>query len=153
MALQPDYRDILAAFAEYQVKYLVIGGYAVGFHGTPRFTKDLDLWIGPGADNIERVRQALLAFGAPKSIVDQLETASERDVLWMGIPPVRIDILKGVPGGDFTCAYRERVVANWDGVQVQVVNRFDLIKLKRASGRPQDLLDADALEKRVVKGG
>lgn len=93
MALQPDYRDILAAFVAHAVEYLVVGG------------------------------------------------------LWMGVPPVRIDLLKGVPGGDFDRSYQSRVVADWDGIQVSIVNRTDLIALKRASARPQDLLDADALER------
>jgi hypothetical protein len=79
-------------------------------------------------------------------VLDELESASLEDVLWMGIPPVRIDIVKGVPGGDFERAYSARVEADWDGVRVHVVTRADLIALKRASGRPQDLVDADMLE-------
>jgi hypothetical protein len=146
MALQPDYRDILTAFAEHEVEYLIIGGYAAGFHGIPRFTKDLDLWIKPGAANLERARQALSAFGAPELVLSQLQSLSEQDILWMGVPPVRVDIVKGVPGGDFAGAYQRRVAAKWDGVRVTIVNRSDLIALKRASGRPQDLLDADSLE-------
>jgi hypothetical protein len=146
MALQPDYRDILVAFGDHAVEYLVVGGYAVGFHGQPRFTKDLDLWIRPTPENLRLVRAALVAFGAPESLLTQLEPAALEDVLWMGAPPVRIDIVKGVPGGDFERAYPRRVTADWDGVQVDVVGRDDLITLKRASGRPRDLLDADALE-------
>jgi hypothetical protein len=147
MALQPDYRDILAVFAEHAVEYMVVGGYAVAFHGSPRFTKDLDLWIRPTPDNLARVKQALVAFGAPAPMLSQLEAATPDDVLWMGAPPVRIDLVKGVPGGDFDRAYQTRVTADWDGVSVDVVSREELIRLKRASGRPQDLVDADALER------
>jgi hypothetical protein len=146
MALQPDYKDILAAFAAHSVEYLVVGGYAVGFHGRPRFTKDLDLWVRPTTDNIESVKRALHAFGAPTTVIDQLESASLEDVLWMGAPPVRIDILKGVPGGDFERAFQSRITSDWDGVQVFVVSRRELVALKRASGRPQDIVDADSLE-------
>jgi hypothetical protein len=146
MALHPDYKDILAAFAANAVEYLVVGGYAVGFHGSPRFTKDLDLWIGSTASNLARVKRALVEFGAPEAVLSQLDGAAVEDVLWMGAPPVRIDILKGVPGGDFHAAYAARVTADWDGVLVSVVSHDDLIRLKRASGRPQDLVDADALE-------
>jgi hypothetical protein len=145
MALQPDYRDILAAFAEHAVEYLVVGGYAVGFHGQPRFTKDLDLWVRPSAENLARVRSALVAFGAPESLLQQLDAASFDEVLWMGAPPVRIDIVKGVPGGDFDAAFASRLTADWDGVSVHVVSRSDLIAL--ASGRPQDLVDAEALDR------
>ena len=147
MALHPDYRDILAAFDQHKVEYLVIGGYAVVFHGHPRFTKDLDLWIRPTADNLARVRSALVAFGAPSTLLAALEGASPSDVLWMGAPPVRIDIVKGVPGGDFDAVFARRIVADWDGVAVSVVGLDDLIALKRASARPQDLLDASELER------
>jgi hypothetical protein len=136
----------LAAFAANAVEYLVVGGYAVGFHGSPRFTKDLDLWIGSTASNLARVKRALVEFGAPEAVLSQLDGAAVEDVLWVGAPPVRIDILKGVPGGDFHAAYAARVTADWDGVLVSVVSHDDLIRLKRASGRPQDLVDADALE-------
>ena len=146
MALQPDYKDILAAFDEHAVEYLVVGGYAVGFHGRPRFTKDLDLWVRPNVENLRRVHRALVEFGAPDAVLNQLDAASLDDVLWMGVPPVRIDIVKGVPGGDFERAFRARITTDWDGVRVHVVSRQDLITLKRASGRPQDLLDAEALE-------
>jgi len=147
MALHPDYKDILAAFAAQNVEYLVVGGYAVGFHGTPRFTKDLDLWIRSTPENLARVRNALVDFGAPQSILAHLDEASDTDVLWMGLPPVRIDIVKGVPGGDFEEAYRQRVVSTWDDVEVSVVSRSVLIALKLASGRPQDLLDAAMLDR------
>lgn len=146
MSLHPDYRDILAAFAEAGVEYLVVGGYAVSFHGQPRFTKDIDLWVRATDDNLTRVKCALEQFGAPSAVIDALRSAAPEDVLWMGHPPVRIDILKGVPGGDFDRAYRQRVLADWDGVEASIVDRGELILLKRASGRPQDILDADALE-------
>lgn len=87
MALHPDYKDILAAFAANAVEYLVVGGYAVGFHGSPCFTKDLDLWVGSTADNLARVKRALVAFGAPEAVLSQLDDAAPEDVLWMGAPP------------------------------------------------------------------
>jgi hypothetical protein len=147
MALHPDYKEILAAFEKHAVEYLLVGGYAVTFHGRPRFTKDIDLWVRPTPENLERVRSALIEFGAPKQVLDELDGASEEDVLWMGTPPVRIDIVKGVPGGQFERAFSGRVLTDWEGVQVSVVARKELIALKRASGRPQDLIDADLLER------
>jgi len=148
MSLHPDFKDILVAFATHKVEYVIVGGYAVAFHGQPRFTKDLDLWINPTGENVDRTRAALVAFGAPDDMVSQLETAAPLDVLWMGVPPIRIDVVKGVPGGDFAQVYARRVEQRWDGVPVFVVGREDLIALKRASGRPQDLLDAEALAER-----
>jgi hypothetical protein len=135
----------LAVFAAHDVDYLVVGGYAVGFHARPRFTKDIDLWIGPSPENLKRARAALEEFGAPAAMLEQLESALDEDVLWMGVPPVRIDVVKGVPGGDFSACLSRRVRTSWDGVSVSVISKDDLIAIKRASGRPQDLLDAEAL--------
>jgi len=145
MPIHPDFRDLLAVFAAHGVDYLVVGGYAVGFHARPRFTKDIDLWVGHSTDNLQRVRAALEEFGAPAAMLEQLESALDEDVLWMGVPPVRIDVVKGVPGGDFAACFSRRISASWDGVTVSVIGKEDLIAIKRASGSPQDLLDVDAL--------
>ena len=146
MPLHPDFKDLLAVFAAHKVDYLVIGGYAVGFHARPRFTKDMDLWVGNRPDNIVRVGSALEAFGAPAAMLVQIESALDEEVLWMGVPPLRIDIVKGVPGGDFSQCYARRILATWDDVPVSIIAKDDLIAIKRASGRPQDLLDIEALE-------
>jgi hypothetical protein len=146
MPIHPDFKDLLAVFAIHKVDYLVVGGYAVGFHARPRFTKDIDLWVGNQPDNLVRVQAALEAFGAPAAMLAQIESALDQDVLWMGVPPVRIDIVKGVPGGNFSGCYSRRVLATWDGVVVSLISRDDLIVIKRASGRPQDLLDVETLE-------
>ena len=145
MPLDPDFRDLLAVFAAHEVDYLVVGGYAVGFHARPRFTKDIDLWVGHSPDNLRRVRAALEDFGAPTAMLEQLESALDEDVLWMGVPPVRIDVVKGVPGRDFPACFTRRVLASWDGVSVSIIGKGDLIAIKRASGRSQDLLDIEAL--------
>ncbi len=147
MALHPDFKDLLQAFADAEVRYMVVGGYAVAFHAKPRFTKDLDLWVSPTAENLDRVRDALTRFGAPRQLLDKLVGASSEDVLWMGVPPTRIDIVKGVPGGDFEQAYAGRARARWDDVPVMVIGLDDLIAIKRASGRRQDELDLVWLER------
>jgi hypothetical protein len=146
MPLHPDFKDLLAVFAAHKVDYLIVGGYAVGFHARPRFTKDIDLWVGNQPDNIVRVRTALEAFGAPDAMLTQIEFARDEDVLWMGVPPVRIDVVKGVPGGDFAQCHSRRILATWDGVPVSIISRDDLLVIKRACGRPQDLVDIEALE-------
>ena len=145
MPLHPDFRDLLAVFAAHNVEYLIVGGYAVGFHARPRFTKDIDVWVGHSPENLKRVRAALEEFGAPAAMLEQLESALDEDVLWMGVPPVRIDVVKGVPGGDFSGCFTRRVRPSWDGVFVSVISKDDLIAIKQASGRPQDLLDVEAL--------
>lgn len=145
MALPSDLIDLLAEFAATGVEYVLVGGQAVALHGAPRFTKDADLWLRDTAENLERVRRALIAFGAPSTTIDALGPAGPLDVVWMGVPPARIDLMKGVPGGDFERAWRTRLHMEIDGTSVDVVGREELIRLKRASGRPQDFVDADLL--------
>ena len=146
-----DFRDLLAVFAAHNVDYLVVGGYAVGFHARPRFTKDIDLWVGHSPENLKRARAALEEFGAPAAMLEQLESALDEDVLWMGVPPVRIDVVKGVPGGNFPACLSRRVRTSWDDVFVSVISKDDLIAIKRASGRPQDLQDVEALSEPGVE--
>ena len=100
------------------------------------------------ASNIERCQRALREFGAPPNVIDAMETATGLDVVWMGHPPARIDLVKAVPGGDFERAWQTRVSMRIDDVPVLVVGREELIRLKRASARPQDLVDAGLLEGR-----
>jgi len=97
------------------------------------------------SDKIERAQQALLRFGAPRNVVDAIATAELLDVVWMGVAPARIDLMKGVPGGDFARAWSTRVTHVVAGTEGLVVSRDELIALKRASGRPRDLLDAERL--------
>jgi hypothetical protein len=144
--LPVDFADLLAAFGGADVRYLVIGGYAVGYHDRPRTTKDLDLLLDPDPDNIARACRALLEFGAHPDVVNHLEAAVEDEVVWIGHPPLRVDFLKDAPGVDFAAAWTRRVVSTWGGVTVNVMARSDLIRSKRASGREQDLIDARNLE-------
>lgn len=146
MELPQDLIELLAEFDTARVEYLVVGGQAVGLHGVPRFTKDTDIWLSDNAANVERAQRALTAFGAPRATIEGLETAEGLDVVWMGHPPTRIDLMKQVPGGDFARAFASRVVFNLGGVPVSCVGRDELIRLKRESGRPQDLVDAEALQ-------
>lgn len=145
MALPSDLIDLLAEFADAGVEYLLVGGHAVAVHGRPRFTKDADVWIGDDAENVRRACLALERFGAPLAVIEALPSADPLDVVWMGAPPVRIDLMKGVPGGDFGACWTRRVELMDEGVRVFVVSKEDLIRLKEASGRPQDLEDARAL--------
>lgn len=146
MVLHPDFRDLLAVFAEENVRYLLVGGYAVGFHSRPRFTKDIDIWIADEPDNVDRAYRALVRFGAPAGVVNSLRTMRPDEILYMGAPPMRVDVFKHVDGVDFNHAYQNRTEADWDGVHVQLIGVEDLITAKRASGREQDMMDVRALE-------
>lgn len=145
MALHPDFVDLLTAFADAKVEYLVIGGYAVSFHAKPRFTNDIDIWIGPEAENLSRACEALARFGAPPATVEDLRSLGLHEILYMGRPPVRVDILRALGSADFRGAFARRVETSWEGVAVFVIGLDDLIALKQAAGRDQDKLDTTAL--------
>jgi hypothetical protein len=144
--LSQDFADLLAAFADAEVRYLVINGYAVAFHVRPRFTKDLDLWVASDAENLDRLAVALQRFGAPPGMAEDLRLADPLDVVWMGRPPNRVDLMKAVPGGDFDRAWPQRCETRWGDRPVTIVGREELRAIKLASARPKDLLDIEALD-------
>lgn len=144
-----DFRDLLAAFAAHEVRFLIVGGYAVTYHVRPRFTKDLDLWIDPTAENAQRVMAALADFGAPLAAhgVTARDFQTVGTVYQIGLPPNRVDFLTAVEALDFAACWGRRVTARFADVQVAYLSREDLITNKRAVGRPQDLIDAAELER------
>jgi predicted nucleotidyltransferase len=149
--LHPDFADLLRAFADADVRYLVIGGYAVGFHDRPRTTKDLDLLLADTAENVARACKALESFAAPRSVIDILARATADEIVWMGTPPLRVDLLKSAPGIDFETAYSGRHTVQIEGVRVDVIGLEHLIAAKKAAGRDQDRLDARRLERLLRK--
>ena len=146
MGIPRDLIDLLREFAAAEVRYLVIGGYAQGFHAVPRFTKDVDFWLDPEPATLKRALSALSQFGAPRETLEAVKALSGLDVAWLGHPPLRFDFMTSVPGGDFQSAWSTRVTTHWEGVPANIISRAWLLALKRASGRPQDLADALLLE-------
>lgn len=140
-----DFADLIAAFESEGVEYLLVGGWAVGIHGHPRATKDLDLWIA-GDENLVRVQRALAQFGLPSDLVRAAGTLAEDEVLYFGKPPLRVDLVRSLPGVTFRRS-RERAVTVALGPHrsVPVIALEDLIRNKRKAGRPQDRADAEAL--------
>ena len=147
MDLFPDFKDLLAAFAASGVRYLLLGGYAVVFHGRPRATKDLDLLVDLRDENRQRLAEALLEFGAPKSVADAARTLGREDIVYFGTAPLRVDLLGSASGVEFDEAYGRAVQTTLDEVPVRVLALDDLIANKRASGRPRDLEDCSELER------
>jgi hypothetical protein len=145
MLVNSDFKELLKTFNNYQVKYLVVGGYAVIKYAEPRYTKDIDLWINAEKDNATAVSQALRAFGAPLIGLTEDDFAREGYFYQMGVPPVRVDILMSIPGLKFAQAWERRVMVDFDGVMVPFISKRDLITSKIAAGRPQDLIDAQLL--------
>jgi hypothetical protein len=144
--LNPDFRDILSAFIEAKVEFLVVGGYAMAAHQLPRATKDLDLWVRPDRDNAGRVLAALERFGAPRHGLTSADLEREGTIYQVGVPPNRVDIITIVEGVQFESAWQSRSNVEIDGLRIPVISRFHLIVNKRTVARPQDLLDADLLE-------
>ena len=145
MFVNSDFSDLLRLFNAGRVRYLVIGGYAVIQYAEPRFTADLDLWTGTGTRNAGAVYKALREFGAPLSGLTEDDFSEEGCFYQMGVPPVRVDVLMGIPGVGFEAAWTRRVEIDFDGLPVPFISREDLIAAKRASGRPQDMLDVQNL--------
>jgi hypothetical protein len=144
--LNLDFRDMLSAFIEEEVEFLVIGAYALSFHGLPRATGDLDFWIGRCKENAERVLRALRSFGAPTHDLTISDLLSPDLVLQIGIEPNRIDILTSADGVEFDEAWKERVITPVDGLEVPIMSFRHVIQNKRAVGRPRDLADVLTLE-------
>jgi hypothetical protein len=128
------------------VRYLIIGGYAFGFHVEPRTTKDLDIWVDVSPNNAHQFYQALAEFGAPLEGIKEEDFCNPDLVYQIGVPPNRIDILTGMEGITFDEAWKNRYEASYNHEKVYVIGREDLIKIKRAAGRPQDLEDIQELE-------
>ena len=143
MAENPHYRELLQLLNEFQVEYLIVGGFAVMKYGEPRYTKDLDLWVRNSAQNSAQVVEALRKFGAPldhDGITAQ--TFTEAQVVYqIGIAPVRIDLLTEITGVEFGDAWKKKVASTFFGVPVHFISLDDLIANKQALGRGSDLKD------------
>ena len=144
--MNPDFVDLLRAFADAEVRFLVVGAYALAHHGRPRATGDLDIWVRPSRDNAARVWSALLRFGAPLNDLKPEDLSTPDVVFQIGVPPHRIDILTQISGVEFEAAWERRVSFIIDGQRLPFIGRQDLLANKRAAGRPRDLADVAELE-------
>lgn len=145
MFVNSDFSDLLRIFNDHNVRYMVIGGYAVVQYAEPRFTKDLDMLISTDSTNAKSVYNALIEFGAPLAGLTAKDFSEEGFFFQMGVPPVRVDILMGIPGIQFEECWDRHMEVDFDGLKVIFISKQDLIASKRAAGRPQDLIDADLL--------
>lgn len=145
--LNDDFLDLLSALSDAEARFLIIGGYAVGAHGYPRATKDLDVWVEASSVNATRVIAALMVFKAPIGDLTAADLATPGVGFMMGRPPSRIDILTKIAGLEFEQAWPRRVTMTFGYAEYPVISIDDLIVNKRAAGRTQDLADAEVLEK------
>jgi hypothetical protein len=143
--LSQDFREFIKSLNDSGVRHLVVGGYAVAFHGHPRYTKDLDVWVELSPDNAKNVIAALDRFGFAGLGLQQQDFLQDNQVVQLGYPPNRIDILLSLSGVDFSECYARRVETTVDGVSVGFIALDDLKRNKTASGRLQDLADVESL--------
>jgi predicted nucleotidyltransferase len=139
--LPPDFKDFLKLLNSEQVEYMLVGGYAVGYHGYPRATGDIDLWVARNPSNAEKLVRVLHQFGFSRSSLSADALLEENKVFRIGMPLLRIELLTDVTGLDFATCYPKRIAATIDGVELKVLSLSDLKQNKTACGRPKDLDD------------
>lgn len=144
--LADDFRDLLRAFVAHDVRFLVVGAYALAVLGRPRATGDLDVWVDATPTNARRAFAALRDFGAPLHDLGIEDLATPGVVFQIGLPPLRIDVLTVIDGVAFSRAWPRRLAADFEGVEVGVIGREDFLANKRATGRLKDRADAERLE-------
>jgi hypothetical protein len=144
--MNQDFVDLLRAFVDADVRFLVVGAYALAVHGRPRGTGDIDVWVDANPDNATRVMRALHAFGAPMSELSESDFSSPGVTYQMGVSPGRIDVLTDLTGITFAEAWADRTSGVFAGLEVGVIGLASFVKNKRATGRLRDLADIEGLE-------
>jgi len=143
--LPDDFKDFIQCLNSNNVRYLLVGGWAVGMYGHPRATKDIDFLVSADSDNLEKLQKALLAFGAPPADVELLK--EKGNVIRMGSSPIQIDIISEADGINIDECYLRKETINVEDIDISVISRDDLIINKKASGRSMDIADAEKLER------
>ena len=144
--MNPDFVDLLRAFSDADVRFMIVGAYALAVHGRPRATGDLDVWIDATPQNAPRVMQALAAFGAPVTEITEGDFARPGVVYQIGVPPGRIDILTELTGLTFEEAWPDRIRRPFGELEVDFIDRASFLRNKRATGRLKDLSDIEGMD-------
>lgn len=146
MEIPNDFKELLELFNKHRVEYLIVGGYALAFHGAPRVTGDIDLYVRPAPENAERILAALNEFGFGSLDLSVDELTKPGMVIQLGAPPVRIDIITRVSGVSWEKADADKVPGRYGDVPVHFISRDDFIANKKATGRLKDAADLEALD-------
>jgi hypothetical protein len=146
MEIQRDYKELLELFNSHNVEYLIVGGYALAFHGAPRFTGDIDLFVKPDAKNARRILAALAEFGMGSLDLSETDFTSSDNIIQLGVPPVRVDIMTSLTGVGWEKAESGKVSGNYGGTAVYFIGKDDFVSNKKSLGRKRDLADLEALE-------
>ncbi|HTD39398.1 MAG TPA: nucleotidyltransferase [Mucilaginibacter sp.] len=147
MTLEPDFEDFVGLLNKHKIDYMVVGGYALAFHGKPRHTGDLDIWIDISDTNAERMCLVINEFGMSSLGMQKEDFLQAGIITQIGYPPLRIDILNEIDGVVFKESYPNKAIIDVDGLLINYIGLDDLIKNKSASGRHQDISDVNALKK------
>jgi hypothetical protein len=145
MEVQPDFRDLLELFNKHQVEFMLVGGYALAFHGSPRYTGDMDIFVQVTSLNAIRIMAALNEFGFGAVGLTAEDFQKENMIVQLGVPPVRVDIVTSLTGVSWEDAYSNRVQGRYGDICVFYIGRDQFISNKKATGRKKDLADLEAL--------
>ena len=151
MILAQDFEDFVRLLNTHEVKYMVVGGYALAFHGKPRNTGDLDIWINISEDNAERMLKVLKVFGLSSLGFEKADFLKPGYITQIGYPPLRINILNNIDGIEFSEAVQNMQRVNLDDFEISYIGLGDFIKNKQASGRSQDLADIKEIQKKQLQ--
>lgn len=146
MVQNQDFKEFIQSLNDHNVQYLVVGGYAVAFHGHPRYTKDMDIWVWVDQQNAENIILALEQFGMGSLNLEAHDFLEPGTIIQLGYPPHRIDILIGLKGIDFQVCYQNKIEEVIDGIKINFIDLENLKKTKRIAGRAQDLADIENLQ-------
>ena len=145
MEAQQDFKELLELFNKYRVEYMIVGGYALAFHGAPRYTGDMDIYIKPDSQNGERITTALKDFGFGEIGLSVEDFIYPEKVIQLGVPPVRIDIITSLSGVTWDEASAGKMSALYGDTEVHLIGREQFIKNKKATGRKRDIADLESL--------
>ena len=145
--LHQDFREFIELLNENEVEYLIVGAFAMAFHGYPRYTGDIDFWVNNSEQNAAKVFKVIKAFGFPVDKLSEKDFTSTDIIFQMGFPPVRIDVITSVEALDFKNSFPKRMEKIIDCLKVNYISKQDLMKNKKAVGRKKDLADYETLRK------
>lgn len=144
--LNQDFKEFVELLNKHKAEYLIVGGYALGIHGYPRYTGDLDVWINPTPENAQKIIDVLHEFGFSSIGLTSNDFIESGNVIQLGYPPFRIDILTKPDGITFDSCYQSKLTINYDGIEIAIIGIEDFKKNKQATGRIKDLDDLDHLK-------
>jgi predicted nucleotidyltransferase len=145
MNIQQDFEELLKLLEDNSVQYIIVGGYAVAYHGFPRLTKDIDFFFDNSKENVKKIIRRLIALGFPEADLDVETFTTEGNIITFGVEPVRVDFINQISGVKFDEAWNNKVRGKYGKVEVNFIGLMELLKNKSSTNRPKDKLDAEEL--------